>query len=156
LEQKMNRITAVVSLATIAIFGPVSQAQSTLYGTSTRVGNTTFHSWSNGTSGTIVSVGSTKFHRLSTGVTGTTQRIGTTSFHSFSNGARGTTQRVGASSFTRLDGSSVISTRIGNTDFHNSSAGLGTTTRIGTSKFTTLPYQPVNGGMYVPRRLSGR
>jgi hypothetical protein len=153
----MARITTLVSLAAIALFGQVSQAQSTLHGTSTRVGNTTLHSWSNGTTGTTSRIGSTSFHNLSTGIKGTTQRIGTTDFHSFSNGVSGNTRRIRVSSFTTLGGkTSLVSTQIGTTTFHNSGTGLGTTTRIGNSTFTTLPYRPVSGGTYVPRRLSVR
>ena len=59
----------------------VTMGSAQAYCTSSVVGSTTFHSWSDGTSGTSSSVGGTTFHNWSDGTSGTSSRIGGTTFH---------------------------------------------------------------------------
>ena len=71
----------ITTMITIATFGSHLSGQS-LYGTSTNVGSTTYHSLGN-TYGTSTNVGSTTYHSLGN-TYGTSTSVGSTTYHSFS------------------------------------------------------------------------
>ena len=58
------------------------------------LGGTTFHNFSDGTSGTSTNLGGTTFHNFSDGTSGTSTNLGGTTFHNF-NGTSGTSTNIG-------------------------------------------------------------
>ena len=61
-------------IAVLCIFAIL--AQPVFAGSSRRIGKTTFHNFSDGTSGTSRKIGKTTFHNFSDGTSGTSRRIG--------------------------------------------------------------------------------
>ncbi len=75
----MKKLIIIFSIFLFAISGTVCFAGD--YGTSQRIGGTTFHNFDDGTTGTSQRMGGTTFHNFSDGTTGTSQRMGGTTFH---------------------------------------------------------------------------
>lgn len=69
---------------TVLSLGTICLADDFWFGTSSRMGGTTFHNFG-GTFGTSSRTGGTTFHNYSDGTTGTSQNIGGTVFHNFNN-----------------------------------------------------------------------
>jgi hypothetical protein len=59
-------------------------------------------SWAGSTRMTTTKIGDTEYHRFSDGTRGTTTRIGDTEYHRFSDGTRGTTTRIGDTEYHRF------------------------------------------------------
>jgi len=55
----------------------------TYAGSSQRVGNTTFHTFDDGTTATSQNVGGTTFHNFNNGSSGTSQNVGGTTFNNW-------------------------------------------------------------------------
>ena len=69
------------------------------YGSSTRVGNSTYHNFSSGLTGSSNRYGNSTYHNFSNGLSGTSNRIGNFTIHNNSNGVTGTSNRIGGTTY---------------------------------------------------------
>lgn len=75
----MKHIAIIIAILALAV--TVYAKDKTVRGTTTQVGNTQYHRFSDGTRGTTTQVGNTQYHRFSDGTRATTTKTGNTTQH---------------------------------------------------------------------------
>lgn len=84
-------LSAVLSLC----LASTAAAQYPVYGTSHRIGNTTYSNYSDGSYSTNMRIGNFDYYNSSSGLTGSSYRIGSYRYSSFSDGSSVTSNRIG-------------------------------------------------------------